>query len=48
MMKLIGEAVHGYTVAHGTKRKIIAIGVAPWGCVHKKKSLIGKVCKYKE
>ena len=46
VMKLIGEAVHGYTIAHGTKRKITVIGVCPWGCVFKKKSLVGKVCHH--
>ena len=39
-MRHVGEAVRDYTVAHGNKKKIVAIGIATWGCVSNKDALV--------
>lgn len=45
VMKLVGQAVDDWIVAHGSKTKVTAIGIAPWGCVNNKESLLEtKVC----
>ena len=40
VMKHVGEAVRDYTVAHGNKSKVVALGIAPWGCVNNRDALI--------
>ena len=40
VMQLVGEAVHDRLVADGSKTGLVAIGVAPWGCVKGKEKLI--------
>lgn len=40
VMKLVGEAVRDYSAAHGSRKKVTAIGIAPWGCVSQKNLLI--------
>ena len=45
VMKHVGEAVRDYTVAHGNKKRVVAIGIATWGCVSNKKSLINPELK---
>ncbi|KAI0235841.1 hypothetical protein LSAT2_013614 [Lamellibrachia satsuma] len=40
VMKQVGEAVHDHLVAHGSKARLVVIGIATWGCVKGKKSLV--------
>jgi len=42
VMKHVGEAVRDYTVTHGNKNQVVAIGIAPWGCVAGKETLISR------
>ncbi len=41
VMKHVGEAVQDHLTAEGAKAKVVAIGIAPWGCVNNKESLEG-------
>lgn len=46
VMKHVGEAVQEYQTAEGHQAKVVAIGIAPWGCVNNKQSLINpRVCE---
>lgn len=38
VMKIVGEAVRDYGLT--AQGRVIAIGIAPWGCVQNKESLI--------
>lgn len=40
VMKHVGEAVREFTVAEGSKSKIVALGIVPWGAVNNKESLV--------
>ena len=45
VMKIVGEAVRNYTLTHGNKKPIVAIGTPPWGCVNNRQQLINsQVC----
>ncbi|XP_052830098.1 transient receptor potential cation channel subfamily M member 2 [Octopus bimaculoides] len=39
VMKHVGEAIRDYGFALSGKDKVVAIGIAPWGCVQKKELL---------
>ncbi|XP_013398789.1 transient receptor potential cation channel subfamily M member 2 [Lingula anatina] len=39
VMKHVGEAVLDYTVAAGSRQKLVTIGIATWGCVASKEQL---------
>lgn len=41
-MKHVGEALAERSVKSTRKKSIVAIGIAPWGVVHKRQDLIGK------
>ncbi len=45
VMKHVGEAVRDYQVAHGNKKQIAAIAIAPWGAVNNKECLVNDNCK---
>ena len=45
VMKHVGEAVREFTVAQGPKSKIVSLGIAPWGTVDNKESLVSEVGK---
>ena len=40
VMRYVGEAVREFTDAHGLKTNIVALGIAPWGVINNKESLI--------
>ena len=40
VMKHVGEAVREFTVAQGSKSKIVALGIVPWGAVSNKEALV--------
>ena len=40
VMKHVGEAVRDYGLTTTTGAPVVAIGVATWGCIHKKHDLI--------
>ena len=40
VMKHVGKAVQDYVTAQGMKANINVIGIAPWGCVNNKETLI--------
>ncbi|XP_052244809.1 transient receptor potential cation channel subfamily M member-like 2 isoform X3 [Dreissena polymorpha] len=40
VMKHVGEAVKDFGIASTSKNPIIAIGIAPWGCIQNRESLI--------
>ena len=40
--KEIGNAIHHHTVAHGRKAGLVCLGIAAWGCVEGKESLVKK------
>ena len=40
VMKLIGEAVRDRVAGDGNKAGLVAIGIATWGCVSGKESLV--------
>ncbi|XP_063423231.1 transient receptor potential cation channel subfamily M member-like 2 isoform X2 [Mytilus trossulus] len=42
VMKHVGEAVRDYGLTSTTGAPVVAIGVATWGCIHKKKDLISQ------
>ena len=43
IMKLCGEAVHDYILAHGEKdNSLVTIGVATWGIITHKDSLVSR------
>ncbi|XP_043987924.1 transient receptor potential cation channel subfamily M member 2-like isoform X1 [Gambusia affinis] len=42
VMMHVGQAVRDCTLSNITKPKIVAIGVAPWGVIHKRDNLINK------
>ncbi|XP_052091142.1 transient receptor potential cation channel subfamily M member-like 2 isoform X5 [Mytilus californianus] len=42
VMKHVGEAVRDYGLTSTTGAPVVAIGVATWGCIHKKKDLISR------
>ena len=42
VMKLVGEAVQEYTLANGSRSKVVAIGIATWGCVQGRQQLVNK------
>ncbi|KAL4228805.1 Transient receptor putative cation channel subfamily M member 2 [Mactra antiquata] len=44
VMKHVGEAVKDYGIASTSKNPIIAIGIAPWGCIQNKDSLVNDSC----
>jgi hypothetical protein len=39
-MKLVGEAVRERLIADGSNTNLVAVGIASWGAVQGKKSLI--------
>ncbi|KAL3875814.1 hypothetical protein ACJMK2_033729, partial [Sinanodonta woodiana] len=42
VMKIVGEAVRDHILTKGTTdKKIVALGIATWGCVANRKSLVG-------
>jgi hypothetical protein len=41
-MKHVGEAVRDYGLTTTTGAPVVAIGVATWGCIHKKKELVSQ------
>ena len=43
VMKHVGEAVRDYGLTTTTGAPVVAIGVATWGCIHKKKELVSQV-----
>ena len=43
MMKHVGEAVKEQAITFGSEDKVNVIGIATWGIVDRKDSLIGKV-----
>jgi hypothetical protein len=43
VMKHVGEAVRDYGLTTTTGAPVVAIGVATWGCIHKKKELVSPV-----
>ena len=40
VMKLVGEAVRERLIADGSNTNLVAVGIASWGAVQGKKSLI--------
>ena len=42
VMKHVGEAVREFTVAQGSKSKIVALGIVPWGAVNNKEALVSE------
>ena len=40
VMKHVGEAVRDHTAAHGSKNKLVVLGVTPWGVLHDKETLV--------
>lgn len=45
VMKHVGEAVKDFGIASSSKSPVIAIGIAPWGCIQNKDSLVNdSVC----
>ena len=43
IMKLCGEAVHDYILAHGEKdNSLVTIGVATWGVITNRHTLVSK------
>ena len=39
VMKHVGEAVKDFGIASTNKKPVIAIGIAPWGCIQNKNVL---------
>jgi len=42
VMKQVGDAVHDHLVAQGSKAGLVAFGIATWGCVKGKKTLVNE------
>ncbi|XP_064594682.1 transient receptor potential cation channel subfamily M member-like 2 isoform X2 [Liolophura sinensis] len=42
VMKHVGEAVRDYGLAQTSQKKVIAIGIATWGCIQRKETLINE------
>ena len=40
MMKHVGEAVKDFGLATSSQNPVVAIGIAPWGCVQNRELLI--------
>lgn len=40
VMKLVGDAIRAHTLKKGSRKPLVAIGIATWGCITNKESLI--------
>lgn len=38
--KYVGKALRDYTIKHGRKKQLVALGIATWGCIANRDDLI--------